>query len=150
MSQHYKVSEVRRAIQQSFGMVYTAARLLNCHPNTIYRFIRKYPSIAAAQEEARGIILDEAELQLMKQVRNGEPWAIKFILTTQGRERGYIPKSEVDGFGDTDRSGDLTIMALAKLAAEAEGEERKTIEGDFKVLDDPDKGSTNGSGADPG
>jgi hypothetical protein len=147
MSQHYKLSEVKRAIQQSYGMVYVAARILNCTPNTIYRFIRKYPSCAQAQEEARGTILDEAELQLMQQVRAGEQWAIKFILATQGRERGYMPRSEYDP-SDDDRGGDLSIMALAKLAAAAEEQERKTIDGDFKVLDDPDKGSTNGSGAD--
>ena len=43
-------------------------------------------------------VLDAAESALAVAIRNNEPWAIKFILATKGKERGYesTPTVKVD------------------------------------------------------
>jgi hypothetical protein len=40
---------------------------------------------------------DIAELKLRQAVQKGEPWSIKYQLSTQGKKRGYIERQEITG-----------------------------------------------------
>lgn len=143
MSKLYSVGEMRHALEQAQGMVYIAARLLNCAPQTVYNHLSKHPSLREARETARGMMLDETEIQLMKQVRAGEAWAIKFLLATQGRERGYIERREITG----EDGGPVVVKSMMELAkAASESEDIVILDGEYLVLDDPDKGRANGTG----
>jgi len=39
-------------------------------------------------------MMDMAELKLLDAVVMGQPWAILFYLKTQGKDRGYVERSE--------------------------------------------------------
>ncbi len=134
------------ALKQAHGMVYIAARLLNCQPQTIYNRLAKSEKLRDIREEARGLMIDTAELELFKQIRAGEMWAIKFYLTTQGRDRGYADRRELTGPDGGPLQ--ITIGDLAKLAASEDG--KQIIDGEFKALGDPHSGSTNGTSGDRG
>lgn len=97
----YKDSEISEALKKSRGMVYVAARELGCAPHTIKARLKKSAKLRALQEDARGIFLDKGEIKLAEAVENGEPWAIKYALSTLARDRGYVEKNvtEVQGKG---------------------------------------------------
>jgi hypothetical protein len=42
-------------------------------------------------------MVDIAELKLRQQVQDGEAWAVKYILSTKGKSRGYVERQEVTG-----------------------------------------------------
>jgi hypothetical protein len=85
----YTVQQVIDAIVASKGMIYVAAQLLGCDHNTILAYCKRHPAIEQAKQDARGVILDDAELRLVAAIRRDEPWAISFYLKTVGRSRGY-------------------------------------------------------------
>ena len=41
-------------------------------------------------------LLDDAETGLAKAVREGEKWAIIFVLSTLGKKRGYTKEQTID------------------------------------------------------
>lgn len=53
-------------------------------------------AVAQAQGEAKGIRIDRAERKLDEAVNKGEPWAIRFFLERQARDRGYGPYQTVE------------------------------------------------------
>jgi hypothetical protein len=85
----YTAAQVIAALQATRGMVYLAARHLGCDPETVMNYCRRYPTVEQAKHDARGELLDVAEVKLWQAVQAGEHWAITFALRTVGRERGY-------------------------------------------------------------
>lgn len=81
--------QVADALRQARGVQAVAARLLGCHRNTVRRYMQEHPQVQEAVGEMRNENLDMAESQLLTAVSRGEPWAVKFYLATQGRDRGY-------------------------------------------------------------
>jgi len=93
----FKVEEVVAALKQCKGMVYMAAELLGCEPKTIYNYRDKYASVKAAMTTQDGLVNDTAELKLVQAIHNGEPWAIKYRLSTKAKDRGYVERTEITG-----------------------------------------------------
>jgi hypothetical protein len=85
----YTASQVIAALQHTRGMVYLAAKELRCNPKTIMNYCKTFPSVEQAKHDARGELLDIAELKLWAAVNRGESWAVAFALRTVGRDRGY-------------------------------------------------------------
>jgi len=94
---HFTAQQMIAALQETKGMAYLAAKRLGCTHDTVHRYCRKYPSVQAAKEAARGDMVDEAELRLWAAVQAGQPWAIAFTLRTLGRHRGYVEHVENSG-----------------------------------------------------
>ena len=94
--ERYTVAEVVAAVQATKGMKAQAARQLGCQWKTIDNYAKRHPTVAAAISQAREEMKDTAELKLYSAILDGEAWAICFFLKTQGKERGYIEKSEVE------------------------------------------------------
>jgi hypothetical protein len=85
----YTAQQVIDALKATRGMVYLTARRLGCDPDTVMRYCKRYPTVEQAKHEARGELLDVAEVKLWQAVQQGEHWAITFALRTVGRDRGY-------------------------------------------------------------
>lgn len=109
------------------GLVYLAADKLECDPGTIYdraneKTIKgklKNPAIANAIKDSKERRKDKTELKLYSAIDAEEPWAIRFFLLNQARDRGYGERLEID-----DRRGkvgirpeDLSDQELADIAA---------------------------------
>lgn len=90
----YTAQQVIEALQQTKGMVYLAAKRLECSHTTIYNYIGKYVSVKHEFEFQRGEMLDAAELKLREAILEGKPWALQFALRTIGRDRGYVERRE--------------------------------------------------------
>ncbi len=65
---------------------------MGCSPDTIKARLAKSEKLRAIQASESEIILDSAELKLGQAMMNGESWAIKFLLSTKGKGRGYVEK----------------------------------------------------------
>ena len=71
-----------------------AAKLLGCTRWTIYNYIARHPTVKRAYEEQRQTIVDIAEGKLIAKLDAGEWPAIRYILSTLGRDRGYVERVE--------------------------------------------------------
>jgi hypothetical protein len=99
----YSAAEVAQALIETKGMVYIAAQRLNCTVETIRLYCKRYPSVQAARDSQRGIMVDTAELKLWQSIQNGEAWGIAFCLKTLGKDRGYVEQQKL---ALTDPSGE--------------------------------------------
>ncbi len=92
----YSDRQIAEALKRARGMVYVAAQLLGCSHNTIIARLAKSDKLRAVKEAEHGKILDTAELKLIEAVQRGDLPAIKYILSTQAKARGYVEKTEVE------------------------------------------------------
>ena len=95
----YSREQIIEALAESMGMISPAARKLGCSRNTITTYMKEYPEIAEAIEDANEEVNDVAELKLYDAIKRGEAWAVCFRLKTKGKSRGYIEKAEIGGAG---------------------------------------------------
>ena len=86
---HYSTAEIIRAVELQCGSIVHIARALGCTRAMIHARAAKEPKIRAAIDNARGLLLDEAETMLCKLVEAGNMTAVIFALKTIGKGRGY-------------------------------------------------------------
>lgn len=98
----FKPEDVAEALRVNHGNASAAARVLQCHPDTIRAYCSKYPEVKAARESGTEVRLDVAEAALDRAVQKGEAWAVCFLLKTRGKSRGYIERQEIDHAGSID------------------------------------------------
>lgn len=96
----YTAKQVAEALRASKGMVYVAAERLGCSHATVYNYVKRFKTVADEIERADGVITDTAEIKLVQAIHNGEPWAIRYRLSTKGRNRGYVERQEIDHSGE--------------------------------------------------
>ena len=88
---------VLEAIKGSDGIVSAIASKLGVDWHVASRHIIEYDETMTANRNEEERMLDAAEEALYKAVRAGEPWAIKWVLATKGKERGYFEQNEHTG-----------------------------------------------------
>lgn len=107
---------ILEALKKTGGRVWAAARLLRISPRTIWRRIgpEQLAEIRADHVEDE---LDRAELELKRKVQNGDWKAIRFLLLTRGKSRGYVFGQEVKV------SGGVVHATLDQVLTELEQDE---------------------------
>lgn len=96
MGNHYTAEQFLKAIPGSGGIISEIARRVGCDWNTAQKYIKRFATVQQAYDDECESILDAAEGQLHLAVQEGEMWAVKYILSTKGKSRGYTEKSESD------------------------------------------------------
>jgi hypothetical protein len=92
----YTIDELLFAIKDSAGIVSTIAKTLDCSWSTAQIYINKYEETIKAYEEEKERVLDMAESQLLKKIREGNEQLIKYYLGKKGQHRNYGEKQEID------------------------------------------------------
>lgn len=93
----YTDKDIINALKSSLGIQSAAANILGCDRSTICKAIRERTNIADAHAEILESRIDLAESKLFKAVKNGEPWAIKFLLqSSHGGARGYGNTQQIE------------------------------------------------------
>ena len=94
-----KLSKQRviEALHATKGAVYIAAKNLNCSHTAVYDWINKNDDVREVKDFYIEEVNDIAELKLRQAVIDGEAWAIKYQLSTQGKKRGYVERQEITG-----------------------------------------------------
>lgn len=98
-TQRYTAGQVIKAIEGSFGIKQVACNRLGCVHATLNNYIARYPSVRVAYEHERGRLVDMAQSKLVEMVNNGDPWAVKFVLSTLGKHEGFVERQELTGAG---------------------------------------------------
>lgn len=93
----YTPAQIITALQNSGGIYSLAAQQLKCTVNTVKNYVKRYEPVADALAEIKDELLDLAEAQLLKLIRNEQLGAIIFYLKTQGKHRGYTERVENTG-----------------------------------------------------
>lgn len=95
--EQYTEEQVAQALRETKGMVSLTAKKLGCDPSTIYNYIEKYPALKQVRKDARNEMLDALELKAYDRAMKGDTTMTIFLLKTQGKDRGYIERSELTG-----------------------------------------------------
>ena len=93
---HITVAQIIQAVHETKGMIYLAAERLGCSGENITQRAKKTPAIAEAIARETERSVDITELQLIKQINEGNTTAMIFYLKTKGKQRGYIERHELD------------------------------------------------------
>lgn len=97
-----RVASVRiaEALRKSGGVVSHAAEALGVGRSTLTRRLEAERGLRDVREDVKAETLDLAESTLVKAIKAGNLQAVIFYLRTQGRERGYVERSELGGTPD--------------------------------------------------
>lgn len=86
---------ILKAIRGSNGIVSVVSRRLKVEWHTADKWIKSSEVTYRALLNEVEKVSDVAETELMKKITSGDAWALKFWLTTKGRKRGFITKTEI-------------------------------------------------------
>jgi len=114
----FRAEEVARAIRETHGLVAHAARRLGAHYHTVQAYIRRYEVCQRALKQAREEFLDDAESELYRAVQEGQPWAVRFTLSTVGKHRGYERDIKIHPDSSPEQLRELLAQFLGVLPQE--------------------------------
>jgi hypothetical protein len=92
----YTDEQIAKAIKGSGGIMSSIAKRLKCNWNTARKYVNSKPEFEEMLQEEEEAVLDMGEAALYAQVKNQEAWAVKYLLATKGKKRGYVERQEVD------------------------------------------------------
>ena len=95
------IKQVKNELRRARGIVSVAAKNLGISDTALHRRIQRNKSLQAVKWEAREGILDMAEAKLFKAVSDEDWRAVKYILSTLGKHRGYVERVESKEVGKT-------------------------------------------------
>lgn len=126
--QRIKVSDREFAImlEKAGGFKSRLARQLGITVGAVCHRIQRSRYLQEACRTIEEQILDLAEAGLIKAARDGEPWAITFILKCKGRKRGWIERQDFAFAGEGDSLPPPIVLSVHDAAyVEAERERQK-------------------------
>jgi hypothetical protein len=83
------------ALNKTGGNIKASANILKVDRTTLHKWLDKYPILRQARNDSFDSFIDLAESKLMSKVNDGDMTAIIFTLKTQGRNRGYVERTEL-------------------------------------------------------
>jgi hypothetical protein len=95
--QHWTAAQMAEALRKARGIKALAARSLGCDPETVHNYCKRYPTVQAAIDGQRELLVDVAESHLTKWVDAGSERAVYWVLSTLGKDRGYVQRQETTG-----------------------------------------------------
>lgn len=84
--------KIIEALEKSLGIVTTACKIAGVHRSTYYEYYNTDEEFKKECDDMSNIVLDFAESQLHKQIKDGNPSSTIFYLKTKGKKRGYYEK----------------------------------------------------------
>ena len=85
------------ALEKTLGIVTTACKVVGVQRGTFYRYYNEDKDFAKAVKEIENVVLDFAESQLHKQIKDNNTSSTIFYLKTKGKNRGYVERQEITG-----------------------------------------------------
>lgn len=93
----HTIEEYAEALKKSKGLYTMAARALGVTWEAVDKRVRSSPTLQEIVKAERESMIDTAELHLFKLVQDGDFEAIKLIVRTLGKGRGYTERVEQTG-----------------------------------------------------
>lgn len=104
MAKNYENTTIKKAIEDSGGIISTIAERLGCEWHTAKKYIENNEELKSVYEAESESVIDLAESKLIENIQANDNTAILFYLKTKGKKRGYIERNE------TEISGNLFIV----------------------------------------
>lgn len=115
MKKDIPIDELVPLLEKDKGNVAAVARRFGVSRGTILNRINESPTLQKVLDDARQSMLDNAESVLYKKVLEGSTAELIFFLKTQGKERGYIERNELDVRAkDVSKLSDDELNAIVK------------------------------------
>lgn len=92
----FTYEEIAEAIILKAGFITHAAKSLGCSYQTVRRAIKDSPFVAEVLAVTRESVLDLAEDELLKKIREGNLDAVKFFLLHRGQPREYRKEMKIE------------------------------------------------------
>ena len=86
---HIDSRRIEEAMRAAGGVMAHAAKMLGIARSTLYARLAVEPALREFREEVRDETIEIVESKLVRAALAGEPWAVRFYLSTQARHRGY-------------------------------------------------------------
>jgi len=83
------------AMEKSLGIVTTACKMVGISRQTHYNWMTEDTSYRDAINELSDMVVDFAESQLHKLIKDGNVASVLFYLKTKGKHRGYVETTEL-------------------------------------------------------
>ena len=96
----FKQEDVINALEKTGGLKGPAANILHCARRTITRYIEHYPAVKEAYEDAVEATVDLAQAKMIALVEREDWRAIRFLLVTLGKDRGFTERQEIVAVDD--------------------------------------------------
>ena len=93
----YSASQFIKAIPGSGGIIQVIASRVGCDWHTANRYVNEYATVREAYLAERETVLDIAEAQVIKAIKEGDISTIRWYLSTIGKNRGYVERQERSG-----------------------------------------------------
>jgi hypothetical protein len=90
------------ALKKTLGIVTTACQKADISRGTHYNWLREDPIYKEKVDEISEMAIDFVETKMFEGVNNNDSGLIKYYLSTKGKSRGYVERTEarqVDGEG---------------------------------------------------
>lgn len=110
-TEHHKKAMIQ-ALEKSLGVVTTACKKIGIGRTTFYQWLKDDEDFKKEVDDINNVVLDFAESQLHKQIKEGSTAATIFYLKTKGKRRGYVEKSEIE---TTHNINDFNIKDVIKF-----------------------------------
>lgn len=92
----HNADQVIQAIKGTGGIKARIAENLGVSRWTVNNYIDRWVTVKNAFDEETAIVTDNAITKLIELMENGDFQAIKFYLSTKGKERGFTEKREIE------------------------------------------------------
>lgn len=106
---------VAQALLDSRGIASVAARKLGVSRKSIFDYMDRWPELHEVRDEARNVISDKAEDNIVKAVNEGDLKTSRWWLQHQARDRGYGERLELKHDGEIE----IRLEMGTELAKEA-------------------------------
>jgi len=83
-------------LSKNAGNVSRACSAMNINRRTFYNWIEKEEAFKFVVDEIQESLIDNAESELQKLIKDGNTAAILFFLKTKAKSRGYVERQEQD------------------------------------------------------
>lgn len=115
-----KVNEVAEKLREFRGNRAAVGRHFGVSRVAVWKFCQKHASLMEVLDDCRESMKDHAESMLHSQVLAGNERQVRYYLSNQAKDRGYVPRSEHRHGGDEsappirteDVSGPVEVRAI--------------------------------------
>lgn len=90
---------VEAKLRELHGNMAAVARHFGVTRAAVWKYVQERPALVEVTKDCRETMKDHAESALYRSVMNSEPWAVKWYLGTQAKDRGYVERQEHEHSG---------------------------------------------------
>ena len=98
------------SLEKNLGIVTTACKEIGINRDTYYEYYNSDPEFRRKVDDINEIVIDFAETQLYKKIKEGSEKSILFLMKYKGKKRGYTDSIDI-----TSNGKDITEIKLIQI-----------------------------------